>query len=43
MTTKHELSNGITTNYINNVLSTLPYFLGTFPINKHPNLKKNKG
>ena len=43
MTTKHKLGNGITTNYINNVLSTLPYFLGTFPINKHPNPKKIKG
>ena len=33
----------MTTNYINNILSTLPYFIGTFPIKKHSNLKKLKG
>lgn len=36
----NKLNNSVSTNYINNTLNTLPYFIGTFPINKCPNLKK---
>ena len=43
MSTKLKFNNGVTTDYINNVLCTLPYFLGTFPKDKHPDLKKLKG